>query len=192
MTKKHVFTLLGVLVVLALGIGLGTTFNLFGQGAAPNKTFLVMALHWGWVAAPVSGDGRVVLKEGGQGTQIVVKKGDTVRLILYNPEGMGDLHDTLEAQSADFYKGKYGKDKYDKDVAEMQKADSPIRQHSFKLDAFKDVNGKAIDVTLKDHELKMVDFKADKDGTFSFICNVICSVNTAGHTDMKGELVVEK
>ncbi len=45
-----------------------------------------------------------------------------------------------------------------------------------------------INVTFKPGELKIVEFIADKTGTFEFICNFRCGV---GHIGMKGTIIVE-
>ncbi len=45
-----------------------------------------------------------------------------------------------------------------------------------------------INATFKPGEIKIVEFVADKAGTFEFICNVRCGV---GHIGMKGTLIVE-
>jgi cytochrome c oxidase subunit 2 len=55
-------------------------------------------------------------------------------------------------------------------------------EHSFSLPAFN------LDVNLPTRETKIVEFTADKVGTFTFRCWVYCG---AGHSDMAGQLVVK-
>lgn len=55
--------------------------------------------------------------------------------------------------------------------------------HGFKLDAF-DINQ-----VLKKGETEIIEFTADKAGTFEFKCSVYCG---KGHRKMKGKLVVEE
>ena len=45
-----------------------------------------------------------------------------------------------------------------------------------------------INVNVKNGETKTVEFKADKTGSFTFVCSVYCGV---GHTGMTGKLIVE-
>jgi cytochrome c oxidase subunit II len=54
--------------------------------------------------------------------------------------------------------------------------------HGFTLSAFN------VKVMLKPGETQVVEFTADKVGTFTFFCSVPCG---AGHRDMKGTLIVE-
>jgi cytochrome c oxidase subunit 2 len=57
------------------------------------------------------------------------------------------------------------------------------RDHGIKLDAF-DVNQ-----VLKKGDPTIIEFTADKAGTFEFKCSVYCGM---GHRKMKGKLVVEE
>jgi cytochrome c oxidase subunit 2 len=57
------------------------------------------------------------------------------------------------------------------------------REHGFKLEAF------GIDQKLKKGEATVVEFEADKAGTFPFECSKFCGF---GHGKMKGKLVVEE
>jgi cytochrome c oxidase subunit 2 len=57
------------------------------------------------------------------------------------------------------------------------------RDHGIKLDAF-DVNQ-----VLKKGDPTIIEFTADKAGTFEFKCSVYCGL---GHRKMKGKLVVEE
>ncbi len=54
--------------------------------------------------------------------------------------------------------------------------------HGFAISEF-NVNTKLVP-----GETEMVEFTADKSGTFTFFCNVICG---AGHSDMRGTLIVK-
>lgn len=55
--------------------------------------------------------------------------------------------------------------------------------HGFKLEAFN------IDQKMKKGDPAIVEFTADKAGTFPFECSVFCGL---GHKKMKGKLVVEE
>ena len=57
------------------------------------------------------------------------------------------------------------------------------RDHGFKLDAFE------INQVLKKGDTEIIEFTANKVGTFEFKCSVYCG---KGHHGMKGKLVVEK
>jgi cytochrome c oxidase subunit 2 len=60
---------------------------------------------------------------------------------------------------------------------------STDKEHGIKLEAFH------VDQKLKKDEPSMVEFTADKAGTFPFKCSVFCGL---GHGGMKGTLVVEE
>jgi cytochrome c oxidase subunit 2 len=57
------------------------------------------------------------------------------------------------------------------------------RDHGFKLDAFE------INQVLKRGDTEIIEFTANKVGSFEFKCSVYCG---KGHHGMKGKLVVEK
>jgi len=57
------------------------------------------------------------------------------------------------------------------------------RDHGIKIDAF-DINQ-----VLKKGDTEIIEFTADKAGTFEFKCSVYCG---KGHRKMKGKLVVEE
>jgi heme/copper-type cytochrome/quinol oxidase subunit 2 len=56
------------------------------------------------------------------------------------------------------------------------------RDHGIKLEAF------GVDQLLPKHKTTIIEFTADKAGTFPFVCSHFCGL---GHKHMKGELVVE-
>jgi cytochrome c oxidase subunit 2 len=56
------------------------------------------------------------------------------------------------------------------------------RKHGFKLDAF------GINQVLEKGDPTIIEFTADKPGTFEFHCSVVCGL---GHHRMKGKLIVE-
>lgn len=55
-------------------------------------------------------------------------------------------------------------------------------KHGFSLSAFN------INEDLEPGKTTTIEFTADKTGTYTFVCSVFCG---SGHSDMKGELIVE-
>lgn len=169
---------LAVALVVGLLIGAGTMAVL--NAPAPQRTFTVIAYHWGFA---------IYDEAGAEIPKIQVAIGTVVTLEVIGAEALShEIHEVYEERTMDLWADNpaYGGKNMSELMEEMESAETAgYLDHSVQIAAYN------IDV-VTDHDSpspKRVTFVANQAGTFDIECNVYCGW---GHQYMNltGGLVV--
>ena len=166
---------------LVVGLLLGAAIGILSApGPAPQRTFTVVAYHWGFALYD---------EEGTEVPQIAVARGTVVTLLVISAASLGhEVHETMMGRTIAAWENNtaFGGKSAMELMELMEEAEAQgLLDHAVRIPEF-DV------VAVTDHESPaptQVTFVADKAGSFDIRCGLFCGFGHA-YMELEGGLVV--